>query len=80
MSLEKLRKAIKEEKIIYGTERTLKNLRLGKTKTVFLSGNCPDSIKEKIKKYKTEIIELAETSEELALICKRPHSITVLSC
>lgn len=79
MSLEKLRKAIKEEKIIYGTERTLKNLRLGKTKIVFLSENCPNLIKEKIKKYKTEIIELGETSEELALICKRPHSITVLS-
>lgn len=80
MSLDKLKKVLKEGKVVYGTERTLENLKLGKTKYVFLSKNCPEEIKEKIKKYKTEVIELEETSDEIALICKRPHNITVLSC
>jgi len=79
MSLDKLKKALKQEKIIYGTEKTLKNLRLGKTKTVFLAGNCPIEAREKMKKYKIDIIELEESGDEIALICKRPHSISVLS-
>ncbi|MEK6934384.1 MAG: ribosomal L7Ae/L30e/S12e/Gadd45 family protein [Nanoarchaeota archaeon] len=79
MTLEKLRKALKDEKVIFGTEKTLKNLRLGKTKAVFIASNCPTDIKEKIKKYKVEVIELKEPNDEIALICKRPHSISILS-
>jgi len=80
MSVEKLKKALKEEKIIYGIDNTIKNLKLGKTKSVFLAKNCPVEIREEIKKYKIEVIELDESSDEIALICKRPHQIIVLSC
>jgi len=79
MSLIQLRKAIKENKIVYGSEKTLKNLKLGKTHTVFLAGNCPEELRKKIKSYLVEIIELEETSDEIALLCKRPHSLIVLS-
>ncbi|MBI2499552.1 ribosomal L7Ae/L30e/S12e/Gadd45 family protein [Candidatus Woesearchaeota archaeon] len=80
MSIEKLKKALREEKIIYGIDNTIKDLKLGKAKCVFLAKNCPDKIREEIKKYKTEVIELEESSDEIALVCKRPHQIIVLSC
>lgn len=80
MSLDKLQKSLKEDKIIFGTDKTLKNLKLGKTKRVFLASNCPKDVREGIKKYDVEVVELKESSDEVALICKRPHSIIVLSC
>ncbi len=79
MSIEKLQKALQTQRIIYGTEKTLKGLKLGKIKTVFLANNCPEETKKKIRKYKVEAIELNEPSDEIALICKRAHSILVLS-
>lgn len=80
MSLEELKKALKEKTIIFGTEKSLKNLRNGKTKRVFLASNCPEKTRKEIKGYDVEVIELKEPNTEIALICKRPHPISVLSC
>jgi len=80
MSIAKLREALKGGKVVFGLEKTLKNLKLGKVKTVFLSSNCSDEMREEIKNYDVEVIELSEPSDEIALICKRPHAISVLSC
>ena len=79
-NLQELKKALKEKTIVFGTERTFKNLKLGKCKKVFISSNCPDKIREEIKSYDVEVIELSEPNTEIALICKRPHPISVLSC
>ena len=80
MSIVKLKKALKEQKVIFGTQRTLKNIKLGHTKVVFLASNCQEDIKKQIKSYKNiEIIELKIPNDEVAMICKRPHSISVLS-
>lgn len=79
MSLQKLKEIIKEKDVVYGSERTIKNLKLGKTKIVFLASNCPHDVRETIKDYSVEVIELEEPSDELALICKRAHSVIVIS-
>ena len=79
MSVKKLREMLKSNKPVFGTEKTLKNLKKGIVKTVFLSKNCPFMTKEIIKKYKVEIIELNEDNDEIALVCKRPHFISVIS-
>ena len=80
MSLAKLKKAIKEQKVIFGTTRTLKNIKLGYTKVVFLASNCPEKTKNQIKSYKDiEVIELKIPNDEVAMTCKRPHNISVLS-
>jgi ribosomal protein L30E len=80
MSLAELKKALKEKTVVFGVNRTLKNLKLGKCKKVFISSNCPERTREEIKSYDVEVIELSEPNTEIALICKRPHSISVLSC
>lgn len=79
MSLSKLKAVLKSKDVVYGTDKTLKNLKLGKTKTVFLAKNCHKDTKEKIMCYDVEVIEIDMDSNELALVCKRPHFITVLS-
>ena len=80
MSEIKLTKALREQKVSYGTKKTFQNLKLGKVKVVFLAKNCPSEVKDKIKSYeKVEVVDLEEDSDEIALICRRPHNILVIS-
>ncbi|MEA3378694.1 MAG: ribosomal L7Ae/L30e/S12e/Gadd45 family protein [Nanoarchaeota archaeon] len=83
MSLEKLKKALKEEKLIFGIKETIKNIKNGNAKTVFLASNCSDSIKEQIRHYAKlgdfEIMELGVPDSEIGMLCKKLHSISVLS-
>lgn len=81
--LQKLKEALKKKEIVYGTEKTIKNLKKGKTKTVFLSSNTPAEVREEIKHYagisNAEVIELDMPDKEIGLLAKRTHSISVLS-
>jgi len=84
MSIEKVRKALTQGKMIFGTKQTIKNIKRGKVKKVFLARNCPNATKEDIEQYKKltniEVIQLNEPSDELMLICKKNFPVTVLSC
>ena len=80
MSIELLKKSLKEDKVIYGFTSTIKNLKNDKISKVFLAKNCPDELKNKIKQYKNiELIDLKEPNKELALICKKKYSVNLLS-
>jgi ribosomal protein L30E len=83
MSLELLRKALKEEKLVYGERQTLKLIKLGKTQTVFLAKNCKPSIRETINEYskhtELNIVELDVDATEIGTICKKEFPISVLS-
>ena len=75
--------AIKEEKLIIGTDKTLKLLKNEKLKEVFISSNCDEDVKEEIKKYakmaNVKVVELDINNEELGARCKKPFRISVLS-
>ena len=81
--LDELKKALKDKGLVLGTEKTLKNIKSGKSKKVFVSSNCPDGIKEDITHFcklaNVEVFELDETNEEIGFICKKPFSINVVS-
>lgn len=78
-----IKKLLKEKKVIIGTERTIKNLKLGKVDRVIISSNCEDCTVEDINYYtglsKTETIKVDYSNEELGVICKKPFSISILS-
>jgi len=78
----KIRALLVEDKLILGTERTLKLLKLGKLKQVLLSSNCAEQTKEDIIKYSkqtdTEVKELQYPGEELGVVCKKMYSISVI--
>ncbi|MEK6907417.1 MAG: 50S ribosomal protein L30e [Nanoarchaeota archaeon] len=80
--MEELKKLIKENKIIIGTNSVMKNLKLGKLKGIYLASNCPKYAKEDIQHYaklnNVKINELKENNEELGVVCKKPFSISVL--
>ena len=78
-----IRKALKEKKVTFGSEKVLKSLKTGKIEMIFLAKNCEKRMKETIKRHakiaNVEVVELNEPNDELALICKKPFLVSVIS-
>ena len=83
MSIQLLKKDLKKKGIVFGTDRTIKELKNGKVEKIYISSNCPKETRDDILYYSklanVKIIELKENNEELAVVCKKPFSISVLS-
>ena len=82
MSLENLKKHLDNEKLVFGTEKTLKDLRKGLLEKVFLASNTKEDTKESFEKYSklsgVKIEVLAILNDELGTVCKKPFSISVI--
>lgn len=78
-----IKKLIKAKKVVIGTERTIKNLRLGRVDKVIISSNCAENVLNDINYYaglsKAETVQVNYPNDELGVICKKPFSISVLS-
>jgi len=83
MSVEALKKALKDKTFTLGTDETIKKIKLGKVSTIFLAKDCNSSVREKIlnykKKSKLDVVELDINSAEIGALCKKQFSISVLS-
>lgn len=83
MSLAELMKVLKEKNIVFGSKETIKNLKRGAVKRVFLASNCPKKVETDIEHYakigKVEVTKLDQPNDELALLCKKPYPVTVVS-
>ena len=82
-SVTEFKKLIKSKNLLIGTERTIKNLKLGNVERVFLSSNCPQNVEKDLDHYaslsKADIVKLQYPNDELGVICKKPFSISVLA-
>ena len=82
MSVEEIRKIIKEGKAIIGTSEVIKGLKLGKVSKVYLSSNCPLRVKKDIKHYaeisNVDVVQLKQPNDELGVLCKKQFSISIL--
>lgn len=74
--------AIKDDRIIIGTNSVLKLAKANELNEIYLAANCPDKIKNKIellsKLSKISAIILKESNEELAALCKKPFLVSVV--
>ncbi|MBD3248677.1 50S ribosomal protein L30 [Candidatus Woesearchaeota archaeon] len=81
-NIDDIKKALKEEKAVIGTDRVMKKIKLGKISKVFLTSNVPEEVKEDIDHYselsKAEVVGLDMPNDELGTICKKPFSISIL--
>lgn len=77
-----IKKLLKMDKVIIGTEKTIKNLKLGKLSKIFLSENCPEDVKGDISRYAglvdVKVTKLNLPNDELGVLCKKPFSTSVL--
>lgn len=83
MSVEQLKKALKEEKCTFGLNQTVKNIKLGKAHTIFLANDCKALEREKILHYKKigklQVMDLEINGQEVGALSKKQFSISVLS-
>ncbi|OVE74541.1 hypothetical protein BVX95_02110 [archaeon D22] len=77
----KIKKLIEDEKIVLGTNVTLKELKKGNLSKVYLSSNVPASVKEDIEHYAkiadVEVVVTQLTNEDFGVICKKSFLISV---
>ncbi len=78
-----IKKLVKEKKVIIGTERTIKSLKLGRIDRVIMSSNCAQNTADDISYYaglsNAETVKVSYNNDELGVICKKPFSISVIS-
>jgi len=77
-----IRKNLDLKKLVLGTDRTLKSLKMGKLERVYMTTNCPDNVKNDILHYckvgGTKIINFEIPNDELGTLCRKPFSISVV--
>ncbi|MCX6775091.1 MAG: ribosomal L7Ae/L30e/S12e/Gadd45 family protein [DPANN group archaeon] len=78
---DKLLKADKEGKLIVGFNETLKAVKLGNAKEVFMTKSCSEAMKRQMKEAadlsKISVLELPITPEALSAQLKKPFNIAV---
>ncbi len=83
MELGKIKKLLKQGKLIIGTNNTLKKLRANKLEKIWLSSNVPERVKEDLLNYSklnnVKVIDLDIANDELGVVCKKPFSVSVAS-
>ena len=80
--LEEVKKNLKSKKLVFGTETTIKNMKLGKVSKVFVSTNAPAGIKQDLDHYAklagVQIISAGMQNNELGIYCKKSHLVSVI--
>ena len=77
-----LKKSLNEKKVVMGTDQTMKLLKQGKLKKIYLASNCSEKTVVDIKHYSklanVPVVKLSRPNDELGIFCKKPFSISVL--
>lgn len=77
-----IKKNLKTDKLVIGTERTLKSLQQGKLSKVFVSSKTQKSVVDDFAHYckitETELVSLDVPNDELGTICKKPFPISII--
>jgi len=81
--LEEIKKLVKDKKFIIGTSSTMKKMKMGKVKKVWLTSNTPKDVQADVVHYagmnNVEVHTLAIPNDELGTICKKQFSVSVAS-
>jgi large subunit ribosomal protein L30e len=81
--MKELKDALKESKVVFGSKRTIKYLKLGDVKLIVIASNCPEDVKKDLERYtKMSGIKLENfdgTAKQLGIFCGKPFSIASLA-
>ena len=81
MIQKEIRRAIETGKVVFGREETIKSAKLGKSKLIVVSKNCPyaKTIKYYSENFSLPVYEFDGDSKKLGAACKKPFPISALS-
>ncbi|MBI4145495.1 ribosomal L7Ae/L30e/S12e/Gadd45 family protein [Candidatus Woesearchaeota archaeon] len=78
-----IKKLLDAGKLVVGTDRTMKHLKNGSAKKVFLSKNVSQETHADVERYArlggVDVVHAQLTSDEFGALCRRPFGISVLS-
>ena len=82
MPLSEIKRNLKTSRLVIGTNIALKQLKLGRLSKIFLSSNCPPSLKKDVAYYcglgACAVESLDVPNEELGIACKKPFPVSVV--
>ena len=77
-----IKKNLKTDKLVLGTERTVKLMKQGKLSKIFACANTEKSSFEDLENYSklasVQLVKLEVPNDELGIICKKPFPISVI--
>jgi large subunit ribosomal protein L30e len=77
-----IKKLLEQDKLVFGADETLKGLRAGKIKRVFLSSNASPETKASVERFcsinQVDCVEMDQSSEEIGTLCKKPFAVSVI--
>lgn len=77
-----IKKLLEQDKLVIGADETIKGLRAGKVKRVFLSSNVSTEVKADVARFcsisNIDCVELEQSSEEAGTLCKKPFAVSVI--
>ena len=81
-AIDEVKKIVAEGKAVIGTKEVLKGLKKNTIEKVFISLNCPVSVKKDLQHYASiadaEVVALKQPNDELGIVCKKQFSISVM--
>ncbi len=79
---DEIKKNLKTDKLVIGTDKTVKLLKLGKLAKIFIARNTAELIEADLNYYSKindiEVLKLNIDNDELGVLCKKPFSISVI--
>lgn len=78
-----IRRAVDTGKVVFGSKKTVQEIKTGSLKMVIVASNCPKDIKERIEHY-SKLSDISVhvfngTGVELGSACGKPFSVAVLN-
>lgn len=81
-NIEEIKKGIETKGVVLGREVTLKSIKRGLIRKVFMSSTVDPEIKSDVEQYAKispiEIVELVYPNDELGALCKKPFPISIV--
>ncbi|MCK4883431.1 MAG: 50S ribosomal protein L30e [Candidatus Diapherotrites archaeon] len=78
-----IRRAVDTGKVVFGSNKTIQEIKTGDLKMVVVASNCPKDIKERIEHYSklsnVPVYDFKGTGVELGSTCGKPFSVAVLN-
>jgi len=78
-----LKRLLAQDKLVFGAEETIKLVRQKKVQKVLLTSNVNPSVREEVERLcKIQGIEcanIAQRSDEIGAICKKPFAISIVA-
>ena len=80
MTVNELKKDLKENQPIVGLDRTIKELKKENVTKVYIASGCKskEDVKKLTETYGAKFNQMEENSKELGVLCKKPFAISVL--